>query len=653
MFAHVLPQLESLLQEGRVLLKKIKTQSHPSYAKLVDGLAEFEDRLHRFWAPLAHLHAVQNTPELRLIYEAGLVLLTDFYVDLAQDETLFHAYENLAHSSTFQDLDPAQKKVLEHALRDFKLAGVALPPPQKMALKEIEAELAELATHFEQNVMDATEAWSYYTESSQSLAGLPTHLLEQAQARALKQGQSGFILGLDEASYHVVMTHAQNRSLREQFYRAYVTRASDLGDARFDNTPILLKILHLREQKARLLGFETYADYALEGRMAPSVSAIFSFLDDLLQCAHPAALQALSDLQDFALQSGLVSPFEAFDLPYYSELLKVKRFGFSDEALRPFFPISKVLNQLFSILSQVFGLSFRKAERAIWHADVSCFEVYDENQLLRGGIYLDLYGREKKRSGAWMDDCQGRYRKGGEERYPIAYLTTNFLRGQNQEACLTHDDVVTLFHEMGHVLQHVLTQVNEPAVAGISGVPWDAVEFPSQFMEHFAWQPELLSDLPADLAEKLLSSRTFQAGLQMLRQIEFAWLDLALHQKKSCDLQSQTDLSAFLSSLDQRISVLSRPAYYRFLHTFSHIFAGGYAASYYSYKWAEVLSCDAFSRFQEEGVFNRSIGRQFCALILESGGAVDAMDLFLRFRGRPPCVDALLEKEGISVRRIK
>ncbi len=645
--AEVIPGLEALLQRGWGLLADIKAQAQPDYASVVDPLALFHDALGRFWAPVSHLNAVKNTPELREVYEAGIALLTVYQVELAQDRALYQIYEKIATSAAFKQLTAAQQKVIEHALRDFRLAGVALNDADQAQYKAIEAELSELANTFDQHVMDAIDSYQYHTEDRTELRGVPDHLLQQASARAAQQKLQGYVLGIDAPTYTVIMNYAQHRPLRQRFYAAYVTRASELADPRFDNSEIMVKIVNLKQKQAVLLGFPDYAHYSLANKMAPSVEGVLQFLEDLALKSRPYAKTEMDALLRFAQQQGFEGQFESCDVPYYSELLKQELFGFSEEALRPYFPISKVLQRFFAVLQNVFGPRYQFVPVTAWHPEVQFFEVYDEQDQLRGGIYMDLYARPQKRSGAWMDDCQGRLFKQGLTQYPIAFLTANFLAPvQGQEACLTHDDVITLFHEMGHVLQHILTRVDEPDVAGISGVAWDAVELPSQFMENFAWQKEFLQDLPPHLVEPLLRSRHFQAPLQMLRQLEFAIFDLHLHQQPQ--LSQASEIQDILNAVRQKTAVMPVPAYNRFTHSFGHIFAGGYSAGYYSYKWAEVLSCDAFARFEEEGIFNRTVGLQFCETVLALGGSVDAMDVFVQFRGRLPTIDALLCSAGMS-----
>ncbi len=648
----ILSELKKRLKVGEDLRDKLMSQSHFTYENLVLPLAAFHHELHIFWSPLSHLNAVKNTPELRKVYDAGVVLFTEYQVKLAQDERLYAAYKALQDVKDFNSWPEARRRVIDYAIRDFKLSGVALPAAKKKQYKELQTKLSECTTQFEHHLMDAIDAWSYHTEKQDELEGIPEVVLAASVEKAKAKGRTGYLFGIDAPTYIAVMSHAKNPELRKHFYRAYVTRASELGDIKFDNSKLMVEILKLKQQEAQLLEFKNYAQVSLATKMAKTEERVLSFLRDLAVRTKKKALAELEEIKTFALQmtadSGQKTELAVYDIPYYSERMKEVRFGFSDEELRQYFPLSKVLNGLFGLLQQIFGISFVKKDAPSWDSAVQFFEVYDEHKNLRGGIYMDLFARAQKRSGAWMDDARGRFFAEGIHDHPIAYLTCNFMQGDaKQESYLLHDDIVTLFHEMGHVLQHVLTQVNEPDVAGISGIPWDAVELPSQFLENFAWQKEVLKQfgLPDDLIQKLRETQTFQGALQMLRQIEFALFDFLLHQR--LPPKTAEEIQALLDEVRQEAAVVIPPEFNRFQHSFSHIFAGGYSAGYYSYKWAEVLSADAFSRFEEEGLFNRGIGEIFRKTILESGGARDALELFVEFRGREPKVDALLRASGI------
>lgn len=650
----ILPKLTALLEEG-VTIRKQVCETEATYEKLVLPLAEFHHRLGCFWSPVAHLNSVKNTPELRKVYDEGVVKLTEYQVQMAQDEKLCQAYQKLQEATAFKNIPEARRRVVENALRDFKLAGVALPSSQKKEYAKIQTQLSECATQFEHHLMDAIDAWSYHVTDAEMLKGLPQVVLEAASAKARAQNLEGYVFGIDAPTYVAVISHAQDRALREHFYRAYVSRASDLGDKKYDNSQVMVDLLSLRQVEAQLLDFTNYTAVSLATKMAKNEEQVLAFLKDLARRSKPKAIVELDEIKVFAKKQGVAYQLEAFDLPYFSERMKEAQFGFSDEELRPYFLLSQVLKGLFDLLKQVFGLIFKEKKVPVWEESVQFFEVYDETGDLRGGIYMDFFARPQKRSGAWMDDARGRFFIGEYRDYPIAYLTCNFLKGEGAEPCLLHDEVVTLFHEMGHVLQHVLTRVDEPDVAGISGIPWDAVELPSQFLENFAWQKEVLQKLSRHvktgqplsehLIKKLRETQTFQGALQMLRQIEFSLFDFILHQTPK--IKDAIAIQALLNAVREEVAVVKAPEYNRFQHGFSHIFAGGYAAGYYSYKWAEVLSADAFSRFEEEGLFNPNIGKAFRATILELGGARDALELFTEFRGREPRVDALLKSSGI------
>jgi len=645
----VLSELETRLNDGVQLRKQLVQGPGLSYEALVLPLAKFHHELSCFWSPVSHLNSVQNTPELREVYDQGVVKLTDYQVALAQDSALYQAYADLAQAADFQSWPEARRRVIENALRDFKLSGVALNVEKKKQYQELQARLSKLTTEFEHHLMDAVDAWNYHTEDPKQLLDLPEGLVASAAAKAKAQGKSGYSLGIDAPTYVTVISHAQNRNVREHFYKAYVTRASEFGEANFDNSPVMVEILKLRQEEALLLEFKNFAAVSLATKMAQHETEVIDFLRDLANRSKKQAKLELQVVRDFAKTQSVDFELAAYDLPYYSERMKEQQFGFSDEALRQYFPLSKVLETLFNLLQRLFGLHFKSKDVPVWDKTVQFVEVYDEANHLRGGIYMDFFARSGKRSGAWMDDARGRFMVEGIHDLPIAYLTCNFLQAEpGKESCLLHDDVVTLFHEMGHVLQHVLTLVDEPDVAGISGIPWDAVELPSQFLENFAWQVEVLEKfkLPQDLIEKLRGSQTFQGGLYMLRQIEFALFDFLLHQ--GLPPKNPQAIQALLNEVRQEVSVSLPPEYNRFQNSFAHIFAGGYAAGYYSYKWAEVLSSDAFSRFEEEGLFNPAIGKAFRETILESGGGRDPMDLFVEFRGRKPSVDALLRLSGIQ-----
>lgn len=657
---HIEPAIDNLLATNRAGLKQLlETQRTFSWDTLVAPIEDAEDRLSQSWSPVGHLNAVMNSNPLREVYERCVGKLSDYNTEMGQNAALYQAYLRLTQRDDYEDLQPAQHKVVEDAIRDFRLSGVALPETQKQRFKAIQQRLSQLTTQFENNVLDATLGWHYHTDNAAELSGLPEHVLLAAQQSAESQQQQGYRLSLDFPTYYAVMSYADNSKLRETFYQAYCTRASDQGPqaGQWDNSPLMVEILQLRQEMAFLLGFKNFAEYSLASKMANSVEQVLQFLRDLAQRSKDMAEQELLTLQAFAKQHYGITSLQAWDIGYYSEKYRQREFDISQEALRPYFPVPQVLQGLFSLMQRVFGFEIKaRQDVATWHPDVQFFDIFDKSLQLRGSFYIDLYARPHKRGGAWMDDCRTRRRLAdGSIQQPVAYLTCNFtppLPGKT--ALLSHEEVETLFHEFGHTLHHLVSQVDFAAVSGIHGVAWDAVELPSQFMENFCWRKETIelisghvdtgAKLPDALFQRLLKLKTFQSGLQMLRQAEFALLDFLLHSKSAP--HNVQAIQAELNLVRAEVSVLIPPAYNRFQHSFSHIFAGGYAAGYYSYKWAEVLSSDAFSRFEQEGLFNPKVGQDFLKL-LEAGGSADPMDLFIEFRGREPTIDALLKHSGI------
>jgi len=552
------------------------------------------------------------------------------------------------------ELQPGQRKILEDALRDFRLAGVALAPEPRARFRAIMQELSTLGAKFEENLLDATQAWRLHVTDEARLAGLPEGARERAAEAARTRGLEGWVLTLDFPCYHAVMSHASERALRREMYEAWVTRASDHGPSagKFDNGPIMADILRLRREAARILGFDNYAELSLETKMAASVDEVRGFLEDLAQRSRNAAERELDAVREFAGQ-----PLEAWDIAYWSERVREHDYQVSDEALRPYFPAERVMAGLFDTTARLFGIRIVPGgEVDTWHPDVEFFRIENGDGSLLGHLYTDIYAREQKRGGAWMDECVGRARLGTEVSLPVAFLVCNFMPPVGERpGLLSHDDVVTLFHEFGHCLHHLLTKVEWPSAAGINGVAWDAVELPSQFLENFAWHPEVVErlsghyqsgePLPRTLLEKLIASRNFQSAMQMLRQVEFALFDIRLHAREAADAAAVIDE---LDAVRREVAVVSYPDFNRFAHGFSHIFGGGYAAGYYSYKWAEVLSADAFGAFEERGVLDAETGRRFRECILEVGGSVEPMDAFVAFRGRPPEPGALLRLAGID-----
>jgi oligopeptidase A len=647
------PAIRELLRRNRDEVATLEAQPHPTFQNIVLPLEQLSHRLSCSWSPISHLNGVLNSDELRASYNACLPLLSNYSTDLSQSEPLYRAYSAIAANES-GTLDGAQRRVLERALEDFRLSGVGLPPERKQRFKEVQQQLAQLGAKFEENVLDAMNAWSRRVTDPAELAGINPVIVEQARARAAEKGQDGWLFLLEQPAYVAVMQDAASESLRRDFYEAWSTRASDRGPSagKYDNTGVMAEILKLRHEAARLLDFPNFAAYALATRMAPSTDAVFDFLRQLARVARPAAAREYAELEAFAGRK-----LNAWDVSYYAEQLQAKLFSISQEELRPYFPLPRVLAGLFAVAEKLFGVKIVERQGVpVWHADARFFEIRDSSGAPRAGFYLDACARPKKRAGAWMDDCVGRKDIGAEHTLPVAYLVCNFLpAGNGKPPLLTHDDVVTMFHEFGHGLHHMLTRVGYPSIAGINGVSWDAVELPSQFMENFAWRPEVLADmarhfesgapLPADKQAKLLGSRTFHAGLATMRQLEFALFDFRLHAEYDPALGPRID--TLLAEVRAEVAVFAAPEWNRFPHNFTHIFAGGYAAGYYSYKWAEVLAADAFAAFEERGVFDRGVAQRFLDSILSQGGSRKALDAFVEFRGRPPDVAALLRQQGL------
>lgn len=654
-------RVEQLIALCTADIEAVVQDPNPSWQSLIVALEENSDELGKFWSPVSHLNSVKNSPELREAYESCLPLLSDFSTYVGQHEGLYQAYLKLSHSAEYATLTTAQKKVIQNALRDFKLSGIGLSDEKKQRYGEIQSRSSDLASSFSNNTLDATQAWFKHIEDESLLAGLPEDARLAAAEAAAQKELSGWVFTLEFPSYIAIMTYADNRDLRAELYQAYCTRASDQGPTagQFDNSAIIEETLALRHELAQLLDFDNAAEESLATKMAESPAQVLEFLADLARRAKPQALQDLAELKAFVKADYGVEELSAWDVTYYSEKLKQAKYSISDEALRPYFPETKVVPGLFSVLGKLFGISVQKRDGVdVWHPDVSFYDIFDAKGELRGSFYLDLYARAKKRGGAWMDDCQGRrWKADGSLQHPVAYLTCNFNKPVGgKPALFTHDEVVTLFHEFGHGLHHMLTQVDASAVAGISGVAWDAVELPSQFLENWCWQPEALAlisghyqtgeALPQDMLDKMLAAKNFQSALFLVRQLEFALFDFRLHAEYDPALGGR--VQQILDDVRQQVSVIMPPRFNRFQHGFSHIFAGGYGAGYYSYLWAEVLSADAFGRFEEEGIFNAAVGQDFLHCILEKGGSAEPMELFKAFRGREPSNAALLRHMGIA-----
>lgn len=656
---HVEPAVDAILADSRVAIAQLLTEQNaaPSWNGLVLALDELGARLSRAWSPVSHLNAVCNSAELRAAYEACLPKLSEYWTELGQNRGLFEAYQSLASGPAAAGFDVAQKTILEHALRDFRLSGIDLPPAGQQRYGAIQMKLSELTSSFSNQLLDATQAWSKHITDEAALAGLTDSAKAQmAQAAAAKE-LDGWLISLEFPSYYAVMTYADDRALREELYATYCTRASDQGPnaGQFDNGPLMNEILDMRQELAQLLGFANYSELSLAGKMAESTEQVLNFLRDLAVRSKPFAARDLQELQAFAAEQGC-SDLQSWDVGYYSEKLRQQRYSISQEQVRAWFPIDKVLSGLFAIVEKLYGIQIKELSGFdSWHPDVRLFEINEHGQHV-GRFFFDLYARANKRGGAWMDGARDQRRAAnGELISPVANLVCNFTPAVNgQPALLTHDEVTTLFHEFGHGLHHLLTRVEHAGASGINGVAWDAVELPSQFMENWCWEPEGLAlisghfetaePLPQDLLEKMLAAKNFQSGLMMVRQIEFSLFDFELHASHG-DGRSVLDV---LEGIRAEVSVMRPPAYNRFANSFAHIFAGGYAAGYYSYKWAEVLSADAFSKFEEDGVLNAETGRAFREAILARGGSQEPMLLFVDFRGREPSIDALLRHSGLT-----
>jgi len=651
---HARPALEQVLSENRASIATLTAQAAPTFASLVVPMEEMSHRLARVFSPIGHLNGVANSPAIREAYNTCIPLLTEYASELGQNEALYGAYAYvLEHEGA--ELNATQRKLVENALRDFRLAGVDLPADKKARFREIMQRLAQLGTKFSENVLDAARAYTRSVTDEAELAGLPANAVDRAAADAREAQQSGWLFKLDQPTYTTIMTCAQSSQLRRDIYEAWITRASELGPSggRFDNNPLVDEILPLRHELALLLGFETFADYALATRMAKTRQQVLGFLDDLARRCRPAGTQEFAELEEYAGRK-----LDAWDVAFYSEKLKASRFKVSQEGLRPYFPLPKVLGGLFALTEKLYGVSIRELPSVrVWHPSVHYYDLVDAHGVAIAGFYLDPYSRTEKRSGAWMDECVIAKTLPTGKALPVAQLVCNFTAPVGSApSLLTHDEVTTLFHEFGHGLHHMLTRVAYPSLAGINGVSWDAVELPSQFMENFVWRSEVLplisahvdggEPLPAELLRRLLGTRTFGAALDTLRQIELAAFDFELHAK--FDPKQGARVAETLAGVRRRIAVIPAAPFNRVAASFAHIFAGGYAAGYYSYKWAEVLAADAFEAFEETGVFDSATAARFLDSILSRGGSLDAMEAFIKFRGRQPDVRPLLRQTGIA-----
>jgi oligopeptidase A len=655
---HVTPAVDELLAAARkVVDASVNDAAEPTWRNFVAPMEDANEHLSRAWGQVSHLHSVMDSPELREVYNENLPKITQYYAELGQHEGLFRKFKALKNAPAFKSLNAAQQKIVDNELRDFRLGGAELPEAGKKRFMDIQQELAALSAKFEENLLDATNAFAHYAENRDELAGIPEDTLEMARAMAEADAKIGWKFSLHMPSYLPVMQYADNRGLRETLYRAYVTRASEFGPEKLDNSALIRDIVRLRREAARLLGFNNYAEVSLEPKMAETPSQVLDFLNELAARAKPYAERDMAELRDFAQGELGLANLQAWDIAYASEKLRVARYSFSDHEVKQYFTEPNVLAGMFKVVETIYGLHIRPSTAPVWHADVKFFEIADHSGQKIGEFYLDLYARASKRGGAWMDDAITRRKKGQGIQTPVAYLNCNYTAPlPGKPALFTHDEVITLFHEFGHGLHHLLTRIEDLGVSGINGVEWDAVELPSQFMENFCWEWDVLrhmarhadtgATLPKELFDKMLAAKNFQAGMQTMRQLEFSLFDMHLHRDFDPDgKESALDL---LNRIRAQVAVVVPPEYNRFPNNFSHIFAGGYAAGYYSYKWAEVLSADAYALFEENGVLNPEVGHRFWSEILAQGGARPAIESFKAFRGREPTIDALLRHNGMA-----
>lgn len=651
-------QLNTTLSSNLDTIQNLLAQPKPyTWDNLMQPLEEMSDQLDKWWSPIGHLNAVKNSDELRQSYNACLPMLSQYSTQIAHNHELYQAVRSLAEDTSYRRLDPAQQKILQNEIRDFKLSGVALPDDKKKRFAKLCEELAQLTNKFEENVLDATQGWTKLITDETELAGLSQAAKDAAQQRAQERDQQGWLFTLDIPSYSAIMTYADSAALREECYQAYTTRASDQGPnaGQWDNTQLMNDILARRLELAQILDFANYAEYSLATKMVKKTDEVMAFLHQLVTASRERAQQEFAELEQFARDEYGVEKLQAWDVGYYSEKLRQARYDISQEQLREYFPEHKVVSGLFAIVNKLFGVRVEKVEGVdTWHPDVTCYAIYDNDKQLRAYFYFDLYARENKRGGAWMDECRVRRKThNGHHQIPSAFITCNLPRPVGDKPALfKHDDVVTLFHEFGHGLQHMLTTVDYADVSGINGIPWDAVEIASQFLENWAWEEESIAmisehyqtgePLPAELLQKMQRAKNFHAALYMLRQLEFALFDFTLHLE--FDPNKDNQVQEIMARVRHDVSVVPTPEYNRFQNSFSHIFAGGYAAGYYSYKWAEVMASDAFSLFLEKGIFDPETSQKFLHTFLESGGVKEPMELFVEFRGRKPQVEALLQQ---------
>ncbi|MDI1298342.1 M3 family metallopeptidase [Methylotenera sp.] len=654
---HVSPAIDSLLTEGRALVESLATATEaPTWENFALKLEDHSDKISRAWSQVGHMNAVVNSPELREAYNENLAKLTDYGSDMSQDERLYAKYKATQASAGFANLTPTQQKIINNEVRDFKLGGAELPEAQKARFKEVSEELSKLGSKFEENILDNTNDFAHYVEDIADLAGIPADAIEAALEAAKAEDKTGYRFSLQFPSYMPVLQYGENRALRETLYRAYATRASEFSKKDWDNTTLISDILKLKQEEAQTLGFKNYAELSLATKMADTPAQVTEFLDTLAKRAKPYAERDMQELTTYAKKLG-IEDMQSWDVGYVSEKLREDKYAFSDQEVKQYFPESKVLEGLFKVTETIFGVQVQKAEAPLWHADAAFYQINDAAGKAIAYFYLDLYARNNKRGGAWMDEAITRRKKVDGIELPVAFLTCNFSAPVGgKPALFTHDEVITMFHEFGHGLHHMLTQVDEYGVSGIKGVEWDAVELPSQFMENFCWEWEVLrhmtahvdtgAQLPRELFDKMVAAKNFQAGMQTMRQIEFSLFDMRLHGE--FDPNGKLTALDLIEQIRDEVAVVRPPKWNRFPNSFSHIFAGGYAAGYYSYKWAEVLSADAYSLFEELGVLSSQAGSRFKDEVLAKGGSRPAMESFIAFRGREPNMDALLRHNGMA-----
>ena len=654
---HVSPAIESVLNEANTLIHSLKEMNAPtSWNNFVEPIEIISEKISRAWGQIEHLNAVVNSDSLRKAYNDNLIKLTEFYTNLSQDDSLYKKYQSLKDSAIFKSLTPSQKRIIDNVLREFKLGGAELNETDKKRFKVIQEKLAKLSTQFEENILDATNEFSIFVDHLDELIGIPEENIKKAHAEAKEDKKEGYKFTLHFPSYLPVMQYADNRTLREKLYHAYATRASELASPKFDNTNLIEEILSLRYESSQLLGFKHFTEMSLVTKMAKSSEEVITFLMDLANKAKPFALKDMDELKSFA-KTLKIEKLEAWDIAYVSEKLRQAKYSFSENEVKQYFPEHRVLKGLFKVVETIFKLKIIKSDAPTWHKDVSFYSIKNENDELIGQFYFDLYARNHKRGGAWMDEAISRYKNSLGSSHPVAFLTCNFSSpSENKPALFSHDDVITLFHEFGHGLHHMLTKVDDYSISGIKGVEWDAVELPSQFMENFCWEWDVVkhmtehvdnkNTLPKSLFDKMIEAKNFQSGMQTLRQIEFSLFDIRLHTEYSD--QNKINPLKLLETIRDEIAVVRPPSWNRFPNSFSHIFAGGYAAGYYSYKWAEILASDAFSLFEEEGILSSHAGQKFQNEVLSQGGSRPAMESFIAFRGREPTVDALLRHSGMA-----